>query len=270
MEPADPFVLRAPELLRASEFFESAGTLPMPQQILIGTSGWHYAHWKGPFYPAKIASGEMFAFYCERFATVELNNSFYRLPSNETFRCWKKQAPSGFLFAVKASRFITHMKKLKDPEQSLTRFLSAATGLGRKLGPVLFQMPPFWSKDTARLSAFLCALPKGLRCAFEFRHPSWFDREVYELLQTQDAAFCAFDLAGEQSPRTLTASFGYLRLHGPAKQKYSGRYSKPQLRQWLSCCELWIKEGAQQVFVYFDNDQAGYAAINAQELQEMI
>jgi uncharacterized protein YecE (DUF72 family) len=243
--------------------------MAMIQRVLVGTSGWHYPHWKGPFYPAKITSDEMFAFYCRRFVTVEINNSFYRLPSGQTFRSWKRQAPSHFLFAVKASRYITHMKKLKDPEQSLAKFLSAATGLGSKLGPVLFQMPPFWSRDTVRLSGFLGALPDGLRCAFEFRHPSWFHREVYALLERHDAAFCAFDLAGEQSPRVLTGTFGYLRLHGPAEQKYSGRYSKPQLRQWLSCCERWIKEGAQQVFVYFDNDQAGYAAINAQELQEI-
>jgi uncharacterized protein YecE (DUF72 family) len=211
----------------------------------------------------------MFGFYCQKFRTVEINNSFYRLPSGQTFRAWREQAPSRFLFAVKASRYITHMKKLKDPNQSLEKFLSSATHLGPKLGPVLFQMPPHWGKDIGRLKEFLGVLPTDLRCAFEFRHPSWFHSDVYTLLQQHDRAFCAFDLAGEQSPRPLTASFGYLRLHGPAPQKYCGSYTKAQQREWLRTCERWINQGARRVFVYFDNDQAGYAAINAMELQEM-
>ena len=242
----------------------------MKKRILVGTSGWHYAHWKGAFYPEKIPSDRMFAFYCERFATVEINSSFYRLPSKEAFRSWRNQTPKHFKFSVKASRYITHMKKLKDPEQSLEKFLSAATELGPKLDVVLFQLPPHWTRDTARLEAFLDALPKSLRAAFEFRSPSWFHAEVYATLKNHDAAFCAFDLAGEQSPRPLTGGFGYLRLHGPSEHRYAGRYTEAQLRQWLKVCEKWIKDGAQEVFVYFDNDQAGYAAINALELQAMV
>jgi uncharacterized protein YecE (DUF72 family) len=131
-------------------------------------------------------------------------------------------------------------------------------------------LPPHWAKDTARLEEFLGALPRSLRAAFEFRHPSWFHDDVYAALAKHHAAFCAFDMAGEQSPHPLTGNFGYLRLHGPSEHKYGGRYSKAQLRQWLEICDRWIKDGAQQVFVFFDNDQAGYAAINALELQAMV
>jgi uncharacterized protein YecE (DUF72 family) len=130
----------------------------MGERILVGTSGWHYAHWKGPFYPEKMRTDGMFAFYCERFRTVEINNSFYRLPSKETLQSWRTQAPTEFTFSVKASRFITHMRKPKDPEESLERLLSAAAGLGTKLGVVLFQLPPYWAKDFRvwRHSYWLC------------------------------------------------------------------------------------------------------------------
>src|SRR5262249_27191088 len=152
----------------------------------------HYAHWKGPFYPEKMPAGRTFAFYCDRFRTVEINNSFYRLPSKEMFRAWQKQAPKEFKFSLKASRYITHMKKLKDPEASLEKFLSAASGLGSKLGVVLFQLPPFWAKDMPRLENFLAALPRRLRVAFEFLHASWFHDDVYAALAKRRAAFCVF------------------------------------------------------------------------------
>jgi uncharacterized protein YecE (DUF72 family) len=242
----------------------------MVNQIRIGTSGWHYAHWRGPFYPDGIPSEKMLEFYCSRLATVEINNSFYHLPSEETFRMWRKTAPPGFLFSVKASRYITHMKKLKDPDQSLSMFLSRAAQLGSKLGPVLFQLPPRWKRDAGRLKDFLQALPKRLRCVFEFRDPSWFRAETYSLLDEYKAAFCVFQLAGQESPPRLTGELAYVRLHGPEASKYTGRYTKVQLREWLRCCEDWINRGAREVFVYFDNDQGGYAALNALEMQEMV
>ncbi|MBI4462343.1 MAG: DUF72 domain-containing protein [Acidobacteria bacterium] len=245
-------------------------TRSLSERIHVGTSGWHYAHWRGPFYPEGMKSDQMLAFYCERLSTVEINNSFYRLPTRKTFRWWRQQTPAGFVFAVKASRYITHMKKLKDSRQPLRKFLSHAEALGAKLGPILFQLPPRWRRDTARLKNFLQALPRRHRFAFEFRDPSWFHREVYRLLEQHNAAFCVFDLAGLQSPRTLTADFTYLRLHGPAEQKYAGCYTREQLRAWLRACEAWAKEGAQEVFVYFDNDQAGYAARNALELVALL
>lgn len=236
----------------------------------MGTSGWHYPHWRGPFYPETMKSNEMLAFYGQRLATVEINNSFYHLPARETFRLWREQTPASFVFAVKASRYITHMRKLKGPREPLGKFLSHAQGLGSKLGPVLFQLPPRWRCDTSRLKDFLQVLPPQRRFAFEFRDPSWFHPAVCDLLEQHQAAFCVFDLAGVLSPRALTADFAYLRLHGPAEQKYAGSYTRAQLRVWLAACEEWIKRGAREVFVYFDNDQAGYAVRNALELRAMI
>jgi uncharacterized protein YecE (DUF72 family) len=241
----------------------------MTDRIHVGTSGWHYPHWQGPFYPEEVRSREMLAFYCQRLKTVEINNSFYHLPAKKTFRLWKEETPRDFVFAVKASRYITHMKKLKDPEQALEKFLLHGGELGSKLGPILFQLPPYWKRDAPRLRDFLRALRKGHRYAFEFRHPSWFHQEIYTSLEQHNAAFCVFDLAGQESPRLLTADFGYLRLHGPSEFKHAGRYTRAQLRAWLRCALNWLVQGTREVFVYFDNDQAGYAALNALELQEM-
>lgn len=245
--------------------------------ILVGTSGWHYPHWRGPFYPERLPGEEMLGFYGQRLATVEINNSFYRLPAKKTFRHWRQQTPAKFLFAVKASRYITHMKKLKDSQPALRLFLAHAQALGPKLGPILFQLPPRWGRDAPRLRAFLESLPakRGStslttsRYAFEFRDPAWFHPETYSLLEKHKAAFCVFDLAGLESPRCLTADFGYIRLHGPSEMKYAGRYTRAQLRDWLGACREWLRQGAREVFVYFDNDQAGYAALNALKLQEM-
>jgi uncharacterized protein YecE (DUF72 family) len=241
----------------------------MASRMHIGTSGWHYSHWRGPFYPEDMRDDKMLDFYVRHFQTVEINNSFYRLPSEQTFNSWRDQTPSGFIFAVKASRYITHMKKLKDPESASQKFFAHAEALKKKIGPILFQLPPSWHINVDRLQAFLEKLPPGHRYAFEFRDPTWFNRQVIDLLKKHHAAFCVYDLAGQQSPKELTARFAYLRLHGPAEQKYSGRYTRPQLQKWLELCTEWLHGGAKQVFVYFDNDQSGYAALNAMELQEM-
>jgi len=241
----------------------------MPGHIHVGTSGWHYAHWLGPFYPPELKSREMLRFYGQRLKTVEINNSFYHLPSAETFRLWKRESPRDFIFAVKASRYITHMKKLKNPSASLEKFLLHSGELAEKLGPILFQLPPRWGRDAQRLREFLQALPKDCRAAFEFRDPSWFHPQIYSLLEQTRAAMCVYELAGRQSPQVLTSDFGYLRLHGPAELPYAGRYARGQLRTWLRCCLKWLEEGTKQVFVYFDNDEGGYAATNAVELRQM-
>lgn len=241
----------------------------MADKILVGTSGWHYAHWQGPFYPENIRSEEMLDFYVRHFQTVEINNSFYHLPSRQIFRLWYEHAPPRFIFAIKASRYITHMKKLNDPAASIEQFFAHTSALEKKTGPILFQLPPRWGRDVARLRAFLEALPQGYRYTFEFRDPSWFEADVNALLRKHNAASCVFDLAGQQSPQGLTANFAYLRLHGPSGQKYAGRYTRRQLSEWLELCGTWISRGARQVFVYFDNDQLGYATLNALELQEM-
>jgi uncharacterized protein YecE (DUF72 family) len=212
----------------------------------------------------------MLDYYVGHFNTVELNNSFYRLPDPETFDCWREQTPAGFCFAVKANRFITHNKKLSDPESALDNFLPRTQRLGRKLGPVLFQLPPKWKVNVERLDRFLRVLPKGRRrrYAFEFRNPTWLNADVYMVLQKHNAAFCIYDLAGFQTPREVTADWTYVRLHGPGG-KYQGSYSTAQLRAWAKQLLDW-GDSLRAIYVYFDNDQAGYAAKNALTLKRLL
>jgi uncharacterized protein YecE (DUF72 family) len=240
----------------------------MRGEVRIGTSGWQYRHWKGNFYDAKLPASRMLASYLRHFNTVELNNSFYKLPSAEAFENWRACTPEGFLFAVKASRFITHMKKLKDPENALNNLLPRAEKLAGKLGPILFQLPPGWKVDFERLQDFLQALPRTHRYAFEFRELSWHSDAVLQLLHDHNAAFCIFDLAGFQSPMEVTANFAYVRLHGPGG-KYQGSYSGDALEGWARRIARW-RQRLSAVYVYFDNDQAGYAAANALQLRERV
>jgi uncharacterized protein YecE (DUF72 family) len=240
----------------------------MGAQIRIGTSGWHYQHWRGPFYPERFPASKMLAFYAQRFDTVELNNTFYKLPTEAAVCEWRDSTPPDFLFAVKGSRFLTHMKKLKDPEPGLERFFQRVDLLGSKLGPVLFQLPPFWELNLERLDIFLRALPPGGRYAFEFRNPTWHVPAVYEMLARHDAAFCAFNLAGFESPVVITASWTYLRLHGPGGA-YQGSYSEGALTGLAHNIQAW-GERLKAVFVYFDNDMAGFAASNAAQLKALL
>jgi len=189
----------------------------------IGTSGWHYPHWQGPFYPQDLAPAAWLGYYAQHFATVEINASFYRLPSSATARAWKNATPAGFTFAIKASRYITHMKKLRAPRTSLRAFLAVTQALGNKCGPLLFQLPPRWRCNPERLAAFLRALPKNRDCAFELRDPSWHNPEVYTLLQRYNAAFCIYELAGFESPQIITADFTYIRLAWPRRLCYAAR-----------------------------------------------
>jgi uncharacterized protein YecE (DUF72 family) len=237
--------------------------------IRIGTSGWHYQHWRGPFYPQGCSAPKMLEHYIGQFDTVEINNSFYKLPNPETFSCWREQTPEGFCFAVKASRFITHNKKLKEPENALENFLPRAELLGEKLGPVLFQLPPKWNVNVERLDTFLSVLPHGKnrRYAFEFRNPTWLVPEVYDVLRRHNAAFCIFDLAGFETPHEITADWTYIRLHGPGG-KYQGSYSASKLREWAARITAWTRK-LRAIYVYFDNDQAAYAAQNALELKRL-
>jgi len=238
------------------------------QQIHIGTSGWHYKHWKGPFYPADLPASKMLGWYVEHFDTVEINNSFYRLPAATALELWCRQTPPSFCFAVKASRFITHNKKLKDPKDSTKRFMAVIDKLERRLGPILFQLPPSWKLNAERLEEFLATLPSAHRYVFEFRNPTWNVPTVYEVLRRYNAAFCIYELAGFQSPIEVTADFTYVRLHGPGN-KYQGDYGSNILRAWATRIEEW-SEKLKHIFVYFDNDQAGFAPKNALELQKMI
>ncbi|HET9183763.1 MAG TPA: DUF72 domain-containing protein [Candidatus Angelobacter sp.] len=237
--------------------------------IRIGTSGFHYRHWVGPFYPPKTSTARMLDYYVQHFDTLELNNSFYRLPSNEAFECWRDSTPGDFVFAVKASRFITHNKKLKDPENAVDNLLPRAARLGKKLGPVLFQLPPKWKVNAERLVGLLEILPREHRYAFEFRELSWMTPEICRILRKFNAAFCIYELAGYHTPLEITADFSYVRLHGPAAGKYQGSYSNQKLQEWAQ----WIEQHAKRLnatYVYFDNDQAGYAAQNALALRHMV
>ena len=210
----------------------------------------------------------MFAYYAQHFDTVELNNSFYRLPKPENFREWRDAAPPGFTYAVKASRFITHNLKLKNPQNALDNILSRAEELHEKLGPVLFQLPPRWSRNTERLDEFLSVLPKYHRYVFEFREPSWHCEEIYTVLRKHNAAYCIHELAGFQTDLTITADFTYVRLHGPGRGKYEGSYTEEQLQGWAQQIQQWSKR-LKAIYMYFDNDQAGYAPANALRLKEL-
>ncbi|HJU62538.1 MAG TPA: DUF72 domain-containing protein [Candidatus Binatia bacterium] len=240
----------------------------MSPRIHIGTSGWHYKHWRGSFYDPDARAADMLRFYVQQFDTVEINNSFYRLPTKAALQNWRDVAPGKFCFAVKGSRFLTHMKKLKDPEPGLGRFFDRVETLGRKLGPILFQLPPGWQCNSERLASFLRALPPQRRYAFEFRNPTWHQEVIYELLRSHNAAFCIYELAGFQSPVQISADFAYVRLHGP-DGAYQGKYTNKQLGGWAEQIRHWQRR-LKNIYVYFDNDQNGYAACNALELKKML
>ncbi|HWA33608.1 MAG TPA: DUF72 domain-containing protein, partial [Cyclobacteriaceae bacterium] len=199
-----------------------------PAKIHIGTSGWSYKHWMGTFYPEGLKQADQFEYLRKYFDTVEINNSFYRLPTVATFEKWKKSAFRGFLFAVKASRYITHMKKLTDARQNTRLFFNRTAHLSKKLGPILFQLPPGWKVNVDRLASFVADLPKKWNYAFEFRNATWYDDKVYSILKEMNCAFCIYELGGHKSPEIVTANFVYVRLHGP-EAKYQGDYSDSAL-----------------------------------------
>jgi uncharacterized protein YecE (DUF72 family) len=235
--------------------------------LFVGTSGWSYASWEGPFYPEHITSAERFACYAESFSTVEINNTFYQLPDEVTIRAWRDQAPDGFVYAVKGSRYITHQKKLNDPAEPVANFLERISLLGPTLGPVLFQLPPNWHADPARLDAFLHEVGTGFQPVLEFRDPTWFDDAVYEVLQRHDAALCIYDDAGETSPKELTADFVYLRFHG-TEEGYRGPYGREGLAPWAGAVNTWLDQG-KDVYAYFNNDADVSAPRDARILKEM-
>ena len=233
--------------------------------ITIGTSGWVYPHWKGLFYPRDLPSKEWFAYYAARFPTVEINNSFYRLPFEQTFRNWRAQAPPGFCYAVKASRYITHLKRLKDPKEPVHLFWSRAKLLGDRLGPVLFQLPPRFPADPPRLEAFLKTLPKGMTPAFEFRDLSWEIDEVFRLLDHARAAFVYADRPGARVPDVVTGGWCYIRFHQGARA-HPG-YQARKLERWA---DRIAGLDAKDVYVYFNNDTMGAAIGDAFKLTELL
>jgi uncharacterized protein YecE (DUF72 family) len=242
-------------------------------RALIGTSGWSYKHWDhGVFYPPKLPPRGQLAFYAQHFRTVEINYSYYQLPSRATFEAWRATAPDGFVFAVKASRYLTHMKKLKDPHEPLQRLLDHAGGLGDQLGPILFQFPRRWSVQPARLAEFLAALTAypGKRYAFEFRHASWLVEQVYGLLREHNAALCLPIGWGLPLDVQLTADWSYLRFHGGA---HSIAFADDELRPWAARIRQWLDEGRDS-YCYFNNDTLEHgrapAIDNARRLGELV
>ena len=213
----------------------------------IGTSGWQYPHWAGRFYPEGTSAKACLCYYAGLFETVEINSSFYRLPSEQTLRDWANHTPPGFVFASKASQYITHRKD--------------------KLGPVLFQLPPRWRPNFPRLEAFLEALPQGQRFTFEFRDPRWHTPGVMGLLERYGSAFCCFDLGGSASPIQVTTDFAYIRLHGP-DAPYRGSYGDACLADWAARIAAWQRDGLD--VCYFDNDERAYAPRNARSLIEKL
>ncbi len=230
--------------------------------IRIGPSGWHHRHWLKGFYPAKLQSGKLFPWYARHFNTVEVNNTFYRLPTEDALGHWRQTAPAGFLFSVKASRFITHTKRLLDPEESVVKFLSRVELLGNTLGPILFQLPPKFRLNLARLEKFLEVLPTKHMYAFEFRDVTWRAPPVYKLLRRYNAAFCIHDWQGGSSHRELAADFVYVRFHGP-----TGSYSLEFVAKWADQIRQW---SGRQIFVYFNNDVGGHAVTNAITLRSLL
>lgn len=241
----------------------------MAGRVFIGTSGWHYKHWLGLFYPEKLPPDQMLSFYAQHFDTVELNNSFYHLPLPSSVVKWRDTTQSKFVFAVKGSRFITHMKKLKDSKISTRKFFHVAEQLERKLGPILFQLPPRWKLNLERLTEFLKALPTEHQYAFEFRDESWLVKDAFDVLREFNAAFCIHDLANMRTPLEITADFTYVRFHGPGEAKYQGAYSKAQLTEWARQIRDWRRE-LKGIYVYFNNDIGGHAVRNALMLQELV
>ena len=235
--------------------------------IRIGCSGWQYQHWRGDFYPVELPQSRWLEFYAERFDTVEINNTFYRLPDASTFASWGRRAPRGFVYAVKASRYLTHMKKLKDPADPLRRFFTRARRLEHAFGPVLYQLPPRWPLNLARLEAFLAALPKRRRHAIEFRDPSWYAPDSLALLDRYGVALCLHDMQGSASGKLAVGPFVYVRFHGT--QKYSGSYTDAALDDWARWLGACASRG-RAVYAYFNNDTGGHAPRDAVRLRDKI
>lgn len=238
--------------------------------IHIGTSGWSYDHWQGVLYPYPTPVQKRLAYYVQKFQTVELNSSFYRWPKQSTFAGWEERLPDGFLLTVKAPRGLTHAKKLLEPEVWMERIKACWHELLHKRAVLLVQLAPQQACDYQRLAYFLDQVPRWMRVAVEFRHPSWHNDAIFALLEQHQAAYCI--MSGAQLPCILrvTAPFVYVRLHGPdTSHLYGGSYSDADLHWWAARIQEWAGMG-KDVFVYFNNDGAGHAVRNAQTLQHLV
>jgi uncharacterized protein YecE (DUF72 family) len=238
-------------------------------RILIGTSGWHYDSWRGPFFPEGFPLKRQLQYYSDQFSTTELNGVFYRTPNLESVRTWRAQTGEDFVFAWKASKFITHWKRLSsNSANSLALIEERLSALGCKAGPVLFQLPPTFEADAERLSSFFRLLPKERRYSFEFRHPSWYQPAIMRLLSQRNVALCLSDHHHAPAPWKRTADFVYIRGHGPGG-RYKGHYRPQTLSEWATRIRSWKKQGCD-VFVYFDNDQKSAAPADALKLKQLL
>lgn len=234
--------------------------------VLVGTSGWNYGHWRQGFYPRGLPQSRWLEYYSGFFPTVEINSTFYRLPRSEYVERWRDTVPAGFAFAVKGSRFITHVKRLAEPKEPLERFLDVVSGLGGKLGPILWQLPPQMKRDDERLAVFADAIAGRGSHAFEFRHPSWFCDHTYQILEEAGAALCIPDHPAMPKAMVLTTGWTYIRLH------YSGRYglySRPSIGKWARIIADFAGSG-KDVYIYFNNDMRGFAIRNARQLMDAL
>jgi uncharacterized protein YecE (DUF72 family) len=238
-------------------------------RVLIGTSGWHYQSWRGPFYPAGLPIKSQLQYYANQFQTAELNGVFYRTPTPDAVRSWKERTGNNFVFTWKASKFITHWKRLsQNSANSLELMEDRLSLLGHKVGSVLFQLPPHFQADADRLSAFLRMLSPKRRYSFEFRHPSWYSSPIMRILSEENISLCISDHHDAPAPWRRTADFVYVRGHGPGG-RYKGHYSTAALAAWAKRIRSWKAQGCD-VFVFFDNDQKSAAPIDALKLKQML
>jgi len=237
----------------------------MVAEILVGTSGFVYDHWRGGFYPGKLAKAKWLEFYVTHFTTVELNNSFYRLPSEANFATWRDSTPANFIFALKVSRFITHIKRLKNTEEAVETFVTRAKILGNKLGPLLYQLPPNMHRNDEVLASFLSSLPRGMKHVFEFRHQSWLEEKVFEILYKYKVGLCIFDMPSFSCPLVATADFAYIRFHG-STGLYFSCYSDEELADWAKKLAN-LATDLKEIYIYFNNDAEAFAVRNAVTLR---
>ncbi len=232
----------------------------------IGTSGWHYGHWRESFYPKGLAKSKWLEFYSGHFSTVEINNSFYQLPSEKTFTNWRDSSPPEFVFSVKVSRFVTHIKRLRNAAEPVAKFIARARLLKGKLGPLLYQLPRNMKRDCEALEDFVKMLPEEACHVFEFRHNSWFDDRVFDILRRYNIGFCIYDMTDFTTPMVTTSGFGYMRFHG-SRWLYGGGYSDKELEGWARKITD-LKVG--MVYAYFNNDAEGFATRNALMLKHLL
>ena len=238
-------------------------------RVLVGTSGWSYASWRGPFFPMELPAKRRLEYYASQFETVELNGVFYRTPTTKSVERWRDETGRRFVFSWKASKFITHWKRLSENSINSLQLLDDRLSiLGDKVGPILFQLPPDFSADAGRLGTFLTLLPERRRYSFEFRHPSWYAPKILGMLADRNIALCISDHHDAPAPWELTADFVYLRGHGP-RGRYEGRYSRATLAAWRKSIQVW--QGSHcDVYVYFDNDQKSAAPMDALALLRLL